>query len=163
VDILDGGMSEYLRKAIFFFRTIEALSRQYKWNGFVVGTNNLSENLSPKFMAGVQEKDIVGVVSSAVIDREPVDSMGGDGGVDLDRLLDLGNQASGGSVHRALPLLKIFVGITGANFQCRRTGEQFQSKQALFGTVRVDWLLNVNFMELMMVGPRPPPPPCVCS
>ena len=152
-DRLEGlGMTEYLLKVVYFFQTISALSQQYKWNGFVVSTCNLDENLCPKFTAGEQQKEIVGVLCNSYVDREASGSMGGNEGVDMERLLDMGNQASGGTVNRSLPLLKISVGITGTVFECKRKDEEYRSKRQLFGCVRIEWLLNVEFMEFMMVS-----------
>ena len=144
VDPLEGlGITKYLLEAIYLFHTIETLSRQYKWNGFVIKTNNLKENLYPKFAPGDKEKDVIGVVSKCTIDREAEPALGGPGGVDFGRLLDMGNQASGGEVSTSLPLLKIYLSITGAIVNNKRT---------LFGIVSVHWLLNVNFMPFIIVS-----------
>lgn len=147
VDPLEGlGITKYLLEAIYFFHTVEALSRQYKWNGFVIKTNNLTENLYPKFAPGEKEKDVIGVVSKCTIDREHGESLGGPEGVDFERLLDMGNQASGGQVSTALPLLKIYLSITGGIVG---------GKNTLFGVVSVHWLLNVDFMPFLVVRAFP--------
>lgn len=148
VDELSGmGMTEYLMKVVYFFRTIELLSHHHSWNGFVTATNNLTHNLHPQFAPGDKEKDIIGVIRKATIEKQQPQSLRGSRGVDMRKLLEFGDNASGGPVDRALPILDIDVSFTGANYRAEGEG-----KKMLFGVVTVHWLLNVHFMPLFLVS-----------
>ena len=145
VDRLEGpDLTKYLMQALFLLREIQELSKQYKWNGFVVRTTNLDKNLYPKFAPGDKEKDVVGVVSKCTIDREASASLGGPGGVNISRLLEMGNQASGGPVSTAHDLVEIYLSFTGA--------VDDDGRRSLYGIVTAQWLLNVDFMAFITVG-----------
>jgi hypothetical protein len=141
------GLPEGLIKAIYFFHTIELLSHHHNWNGFVTSTNNLSENLYPKFAPDGKEKNIIGVVSKSTVDKTPSRFAGGSGGVDMRRLLELGDYASGGCVDRILPLLEMDVGMTGVSYHAE--GEEHKDMCSI---LHVRFLLNVNFMGLIVVS-----------
>lgn len=141
------GLPEGLIKAIYFFHTIELLSQHHHWNGFVTSTNNLSENLYPKFAPDGKEKNIIGVVCKSTVDKTPSRFAGGAGGVDMRRLLELGDYASGGCVDRMLPLLEMDVGMTGVTYHS--DGEEHKDMCSI---LHVRFLLNVNFMGLIVVS-----------
>ena len=148
VDQLTGvgvGISEYLMQVIYWAHTMDLLLQHHIKNGFVVSTSNLEQNLYPKY--NPSGKEIIGVISKMSLDRQQPRSLGGAGGVDLRKLLDFGDNASGGFVNRSMPLLEIFVSITGATYES--DGEE---QQALFGIVTIQWLLNVDFMPLIVVS-----------
>lgn len=90
------GLPESLVKAIYFFHTIELMSQHHSWNGFVTTTNNLHQNLFPKFAADGKDKSIVGVIRKSTVDKEQAEFSAGSSGVNMRRLLDLGDYASGG-------------------------------------------------------------------
>jgi hypothetical protein len=144
VDRLEGpDLTKYLMQALFLLKEIQELSKQYKWNGFVVRTTNLDKNLYPKFAPGDKEKDVVGVVSKCTIEREASASLGGPGGVNISRLLEMGNQASGGPVSTAHDLVDIYLSFTGA--------VDDDGRRSLYGIVTAQWLLNVDFMTFITV------------
>ena len=148
------GLPESLIKAIYFFHTIELMSQHHTWNGFVTTTNNLHDNLYPKFAPDGKEKSIVGVIRKSSVDKEQTEFSGGSSGVDMRRLLDLGDYASGGLVDRTLPLLEMDVGITGATYI-----SDDEEHKDIFSVLHVRWLLNVNFLALIVVSRARVDPP----
>ena len=142
------GLSDYLMSVIYFFNIIKAMSQHHPWNGFVTATNNLKNNLQPRYTPG--KKDIDGVVCGTMMDDQPSSSSVTDSRVlNLDKLLDAGERGSSGMVFQALPLLEINVGFTGATYTVN--GKQ---ERCLFGVVTVSWLLNVDFMSLFLVSQK---------
>jgi hypothetical protein len=141
------GLPEGLIKAIYFFHTIELLSQHHHWNGFVTTTNNLSENLYPKFAPDGKERNIVGVVLKSTVEKTSSRLGGAAGGVDMRKLLELGDNASGGCVDRMLPLLEMDVGMTGVSYHS--DGEEHKEMCSI---LHVRFLLNVNFMGFIVVS-----------
>ena len=137
------GLPEKMIRAIHFFTTVESLSTHNKMNGFVVQTWNLQNNLFPKF----KDKDIIGVVERTCIDNVDDDIANAMGGVDLSDLLQSGENNSCGMSFKGMPLLHMNVGITGALYNSGG-----KEKRKLFGILYVHWLVNVDFMQLLLVS-----------
>jgi len=137
------GLPEQMIKAIYFFTMIESLSTHHNWNNCVVQTNNLKRNLFPKY----NFKDIHGVLEGKCTDDAEPTPMRMGGSVNFNDLLQASENSSTGMVYRSLPLLRMNIGITGALY--RADGKE---KRKLFGILYVHWLLNVDFMQLMLVS-----------
>lgn len=138
------GLPESMIKAIHFFTVIESLSTHNKMNKYVVQTNNLRKNLYPSY----NDKDITGVVEATCTDDadSASDSEHTPISADLNDLLKSSEGNSSGTVFKALPLLRMNIGITGALYNV-----DGKEKRKLFGILYVHWLLNVDFMQLMLV------------
>lgn len=138
------GLPEGMIKAIHFFTIIESLSTHNKMNKYVVQTKNLRKNLYPKY----NDKDITGVVEGTCVDDtdSASDSEQPPVSADLNDLLKSSEGNAAGMVFKALPLLHMNIGITGALYNV--AGKE---KRKLFGILYVHWLLNVDFMQLMLV------------
>ena len=141
------GLPEQMIRAIHFFTIVEALSTHSKMNGHVVQTENLDRNLSPKF----NDKEVVGVLESTRtdgLDRETNDVE--PSSIDFNDLLTSSENSSAGVTLRAVPLLHMNIGITGALYS-----EGGKEKRKLFGILYVHWLLNVDFMTYLLVSATP--------
>lgn len=138
------GLPEGLIKAIHFFTIIESLSTHNKMNKYVVKTKNLRRNLYPSY----NDKDITGVVEGTCTDDNDSasDSEHIPASADLNDLLKSSEGNSSGMTFKALPLLRMNIGITGALYNAGG-----KEKRKLFGILYVHWLLNVDFMQLMLV------------
>jgi hypothetical protein len=137
------GLPEPMIRAIYFFTMIESLSTHHNWNHCVVQTNNLQNNLYPRF----HNKDIQGVLEGTCTEDSSREYVSTAGAVDLNDLLQASENSSSGMVYKALPLLRMNIGITGALY--KMDGKE---KRKLFGILYVHWLLNVDFMQLMLVS-----------
>lgn len=137
------GLPEKMIRAIHFFTIVESLSTHNKMNGYVVQTWNLKNNLYPKF----NDKDIIGVLERTCIDEVNDDIVNALGSVDLDDLLQSGENSSCGMSLKGMPLLRMNIGITGALYNSGG-----KEKRKLFGILYVHWLLNVDFMQLLLVS-----------
>lgn len=140
------GLPEGMIKAIHFFTILESLSTHNKMNKYVVQTKNLRRNLYPSY----NDKDITGVVEGTCTedndsgsDSEPEHMPAS---ADLNDLLKSSEGNSSGMVFKALPLLRMNIGITGALYIAGG-----KEKRKLFGILYVHWLLNVDFMQLILV------------
>jgi len=141
------GPPEKMLQAIHFFTTIESLSTHNKMNKYVVQTNNLKKNLYPRY----NDKDITGVIEGTCSDDAVPDDVDHiPKSVDLNDLLKSSESSSAGMVYQAMPLLRMNIGITGALYQ-----SEGKEKRRLFGILYVHWLLNVDFMQLLLVCPVP--------
>ncbi len=138
------GLPEGMIKAIHFFTTIESLSTHNKWNKYTMQTKNLRRNLYPNY----NDKDIIGVMEGTCTDDADSGSESEHTVVsaDLNDLLKSSEGNSSGIVFKALPLLRMNIGVTGALYNVGG-----REKRQLFGILYVHWLLNVDFMQLMMV------------
>lgn len=137
------GLPEQMIKAIYFFTMIESLSTHHNWNNCVVQTSNLKRNLFPNY----KNKDIIGVLEGKCTDDSDPAPMRVCSSVDLNDLLQASEASSTGMVFKSMPLLRMNIGITGALY--RAEGKE---KRKLFGILYVHWLLNVDFMQLMLVS-----------
>jgi hypothetical protein len=137
------GLPDQIIKGVHFFTTVDALSTHNKWTGCAVPTSNLLRNLLPDF----HEKDIIGVVEGTSSEDVGSDSEHASGPVDFDDLLRSCEMSSSGMTYKALPLLRMNIGITGALYNVGG-----KEKRKLFGILYVHWLLNVDFMQLMLVS-----------
>jgi hypothetical protein len=137
------GLPEQMIKAIYFFTMIESLSTHHNWNNCVVPTKNLKRNLTPNYNG----KDIHGVLEGTCTEDAEPTPMRVCGSVDLNDLLQASENSSTGMVYKSMPLLRMNIGITGALY--RADGKE---KRKLFGILYVHWLLNVDFMQLMLVS-----------
>jgi hypothetical protein len=141
------GLPEQMLKAIHFFTIVESLSTHNKMNKYVVQTNNLKNNLYPNY----NDKDITGVLEGTCAEDAVADPENPTISVDLNDLLKSSESNSSGMVYQALPLLRMNIGITGALYK-----SQGKEKRKLFGILYVHWLLNVDFMQLLLVcAPSP--------
>ena len=140
---IDGfGLPKDMIDAIYFFTIIEAMSTHNNWNNYVVQTNNLKRNLYPRY----NNKDINGVLEGTCTDDTDHTPMRMSCSVDLKDLLQASENSSTGTVYKSLPLLKMNIGITGTLYK-----SEGREKRKLFGILYVHWLLNVDFMQLMLV------------
>jgi hypothetical protein len=137
------GLPEQMIRAIYFFTMIESLSTHNNWNNCVVQTSNLERNLFPSY----QNKDIKGVLEGTCTEDADHDPRCTSGPVSLTDLLQASENSSTGMVFKALPLLRMNIGITGALYKA-----DGKEKRKLFGILYVHWLLNVDFMQLMLVN-----------
>ena len=137
------GLPEQMIKAVHFFTIMESLSTHNKMTGCAVPTSNLLRNLLPNY----HEKDIIGVVEGTTSEDMGSDSEHASGPVDFDDLLRSCEMSSSGMTYKALPLLRMNIGITGALYNVG-----VKEKRKLFGILYVHWLLNVDFMQLMLVS-----------
>ena len=148
-------LSDHLRRVIYFFSTIEAMSKHHNWNGFVVSTTNLQNNLQPRFAPG--NKDVNGVLCCKDNDEAPQTSFRGARGVNINSLMSMGESNSSGPVYQSMPLLNIKVGFTGATYESSipvdevEDEPEYTNKHAVFCVVYVNWLVNVNFLPLVLV------------
>jgi len=136
------GLPEEMISAIYFFTTIGARATHNKFNKCVIQTNNLKHNLYPSY----NDKDVVGVLQGTCMDDITSDHDHVPSSADLSDLLQSCEHSSTGMSFKALPLLKMNIGITGALYNVGG-----KEKRRLFGVLYVHWLLNVDFMQLMMV------------
>lgn len=137
------GLPEQMIQALHFFSTIQSLSTHNKMNKYVVQTNNLQDNLYLSY----NDKDVTGVLEGRCADDAGDRHDHVPGSADLSDLLQSCENSSSGIVFKALPLLRMNIGVTGALYNVGS-----KEKRKLFGILYVHWLLNVDFMQLMLVS-----------
>jgi hypothetical protein len=129
VDMCSIGLTEELKKVIYFFEVVNSLAKHHSWTGYVFPTTNLGQNDSssvrviPKPDPKMEQhgrKGACGALLEVFLDEDRGLSWKGDGpGVDTSHLLASSNAVETGLVYTQLPLLSIHVGFTGAEFKVR--------------------------------------------
>lgn len=169
VDECHAGITSELLKVIYFFDIINGMSNHFNWNGFVVGTDDLSGGARPTFLEpsfAPNNKDINGVMMNQFVDSdESISFKGVSSGVDTAKLLYASELNSSGTVYTPLELFRISISFTAAVFESsrvkhlnRRTArgqddsdDEDEQQQAIFGVVSVTSLRNVDSLRLMLV------------
>ena len=168
VDECHAGITCELLKVLYFFDIINGMSNHFHWNGFVVGTNDITGGVRPTFLVpsyAPNNKDINGVMLSQFMESdESISFKGSNSGVDTGKLLSASELSSSGTVYTSLELFRISVSFTAAVFESsrvqhkRRTArdqddsdDEDEKRQAIFGVVTVTALRNVDTLRLIMV------------
>jgi hypothetical protein len=169
VDECHAGITSELLKVIYFFDIVNGMSNHFHWNGFVVGTDDISGGARPTFLRpsyAPNNKDINGVMLSQFMDSDDSISLRGvSSGLDTGKLLSASEQSSSGTVYTALELVRISVSFTAAVFKSSRvqhsrrrpardqddSDDEEEQQQAIFGVVTVTALRNVDTLRLIMV------------
>ena len=170
VDECHAGITSELLKVLYFFDIVNGMSNHFHWNGFVVGTSDISNGgaqptfLKPSFAPN--NKDINGVMLSQFMESdETISFRGSTSGVDSGKLLSASELSASGTVYTSLELFRISVSFTAAVFESsrvkrttRRTArdpddsdDEDEKQQAIFGVVSVTALRNVDTLRLIMV------------
>ena len=170
VDECHAGITSELLKVLYFFDIVNGMSNHFHWNGFVVGTTDISGGARPTFLKpsyAPNNKDINGVMLSQFMESdESISCKGSNSGVDTGKLLSASELSSSGTVYTSLELFRISVSFTAAVFESsrvqhsrRRTArdqddsdDEDEKRQAIFGVVTVTALRNVDTLRLIMVS-----------
>jgi hypothetical protein len=169
VDECHAGITSELLKVIYFFDIINGMSNHFNWNGFVIGTDDISGGARPTFLKpsfAPNNKDINGVMMSQFVDSdESISLKGVSSGVDTGKLLYASELNSSGTVYTSLELFRISVSFTAAVFESSKvkhlnrrpvrgqddSDDEDEQQQAIFGVVSVTALRNVDTLRLMLV------------
>jgi hypothetical protein len=171
VDECHAGITNELLKVIYFFDIMNGMSNHFNWNGFVVGTGDISGGSGPVYLKpsyAPNNKDINGVTLSQFVESDDTISLRGvNTGLDTGRLLYASELNSSGMVNTSLQLFRISVGFTAAVFESNRvkrhprrpsrdqddSDNEEEQQQAIFGVVTVTALRNADTLRLIMVSP----------
>jgi hypothetical protein len=174
VDECHAGITNELLKVLYFFDLMNGMSNHFLWNGFVVGTSDISgsdqctgtfgTSLKPSYAPN--NKDINGVMLSEFKDQDrPISFRGSHRGVDTDKLLSSSELSSTGTVYTPLPLFRISISFTAGMFESSRvqhagrrrarqqddSDDEDEQRQAIFGVATVTALRNMDTLGLIMV------------
>ena len=170
VDECHAGITCELLKVLYFFDIVNGMSNHFHWNGFVVGTTDISGGTRPTFLKpsyAPNNKDINGVMLSQFMESdESISFKGSNSGVDTGKLLSASELSSSGTVYTSLELFRISISFTAAGFESsrvqhsrRRTArdqddedDEDEKRQAIFGVVTVTALRNVDTLRMIMVS-----------
>ena len=166
VDMCHAGITSELLKVLYFFDIINGMSNHFHWNGFVVGTADISGSNQGTFLQpsyAPNNKDINGVVLSQYMEPDGAISFKGSSrGVDTGKLLSSSELSASGTVITPMELFRISISFTAAMFESNRvqrrrardqddSDDEDEQRQAVFGVVTVTALRNVDSLRLIMV------------
>jgi hypothetical protein len=169
VDECHAGITSELLKVLYFFDIVNGMSNHFHWNGFVVGTTDISgcnghTYLKPSYAPN--NKDINGVVLSQFVESdESISLRGTSHGVDTGKLLSASELSASGTVYTPMELFRISISFTAAVFESSKvqskgrrpardqddSDDEDEQRQAIFGVVTVTTLRNVDTLRLVMV------------
>jgi hypothetical protein len=172
-DHCHAGITEELKKVLYFFEIVNGMSNHFHWNGFAVGASDIegcNGYTSLKPTLAPNGKDVIGVMLHKYMESdEAISFRGASRGVDTSKLLSASEHSSSGTVHTPMPLFRISLNFTAAVFESNRvrrkarTAEQGdhdsgstsddeeEQRQAIFGVVTVTTLRNVDSLRLILV------------
>lgn len=166
VDECHAGITNELLKVIFFFEIANGMSNHFYWNGFTVGTNDISGCNQSTFLQpsyAPNGKDINGVKLSQYKESDHHPTFRGSGrGVDTAKLLSASELSASGTVYTPLQPFRISLSFTAAVFEAdrvrRRTRRpeeaeeeaEAEPRQAIFGVVTITTLRNVDSLRLIL-------------
>jgi hypothetical protein len=166
VDECHAGITSELLKVLYFFDIVNGMSNHFHWNGFVVGTSDISGSNQSTFLQpsyAPNNKDVNGVMLSQYMEPDRAISFKGSSrGVDTGKLLSASELSASGAVYTPLELFRISISFTAGVFESNRvqrkrardqddSDDEDEHRQAIFGVVTVTALRNVDTLRLIMV------------